>query len=177
MQTESVQLLQAVRSQTEKLCEPLEVEDYVIQSCEDVSPTKWHLAHTSWFFETFLLQPFFTGYEVFHPQYTELFNSYYNAVGPQFSRSHRGTLSRPTVSEVMAYRHHVTDHLIELLSQGDCPNQAEISRRIELGVHHEQQHQVDDDGHQALLSSSLPRLTGLSRFAGSIQPERELGQL
>src|SRR5438270_10158019 len=89
----------AVRAFTEKLCEPLETEDYVIQSMPDCSPTKWHLAHTTWFFETFVLTPFLSDYRPFHPEYGYLFNSYYNAVGPRWPRSQRGLLSRPTVVE------------------------------------------------------------------------------
>src|SRR5262249_51826432 len=85
------------RKTTESICAPLEVEDYVIQSMDDVSPPKWHLAHTSWFFETFLLQKFNQGYQVFHPDYNFLFNSYYETIGKRWDRPHRGLLSRPTV--------------------------------------------------------------------------------
>src|SRR5437762_13531137 len=98
---------QTVRRATEKLCEPLEVEDYVIQSMPDASPVKWHLAHTAWFFETFVLQPNRPEYRLFHPQFKYLFNSYYNAVGPMWSRPRRGLLSRPTVAEVYSYRAYV----------------------------------------------------------------------
>src|SRR3984957_16630995 len=94
----------AVRRATEALCEPLETEDYVIQSMPDASPVKWHLAHTTWFFETFLLLPFSQDYRVFNPQFVSLFNSYYNSVGPRHPRSVRGLLSRPTVAEVYRYR-------------------------------------------------------------------------
>ena len=86
-----------VRGFTERLCEPLEIEDYVVQSMPDCSPTRWHLAHVSWFFETFLLQPNLPGYRSLHPQYTYLFNSYYNAVGQRHCRPKRGLISRPTV--------------------------------------------------------------------------------
>src|SRR2546425_11958503 len=96
-----------VRSTTEALCAPLETEDYVIQSMPDASPTKWHLAHTSWFFETFILSPEQPDYRPFHPRFGYLFNSYYNAVGERHSRPHRGLLSRPTVEEVYQYRAHV----------------------------------------------------------------------
>lgn len=87
----------AVRRFSETLCEPLSTEDYVVQSMPDASPTKWHLAHTSWFFERFILRPHIDGYQSPHPQYNYLFNSYYNIVGPQHCRAQRGLLSRPTV--------------------------------------------------------------------------------
>src|SRR5438034_6585494 len=94
------------RRWTEQICEPLCIEDYVIQSMPEASPVKWHLAHTSWFFETFILVPYLPGYRPFHPEFGVLFNSYYNAVGPRWPRVQRGVLSRPTVAEVYAYRVH-----------------------------------------------------------------------
>lgn len=130
----------SVRKFTETLCAPLFVEDYVVQAMPDVSPPKWHLAHTTWFFETFLLRPYLRGYEEFHPAFAELFNSYYNTIGPQFSRPHRGTLSRPGVAEIYRYRKHVDHHLLELLSERDRAN-PELLPRLELGCQHEQQHQ------------------------------------
>src|SRR5262245_18647123 len=93
-----------VRGQTEALCQPLEPEDYQVQSMPDASPAKWHLAHTTWLFETFLLQAHSPSYRPFHPAYCYLFNSYYNAVGDRWSRPARGLLSRPTAREVYAYR-------------------------------------------------------------------------
>src|SRR5439155_2563883 len=98
-----------VRAATEALAAPLSAEDQQVQSMPDVSPTKWHLAHTSWFFETFLLGPFLAGYQPFHELYGFLFNSYYEAVGPRWSRPERGLLSRPSLDEVLAYRRHVDD--------------------------------------------------------------------
>jgi ergothioneine biosynthesis protein EgtB len=127
-----------VRRYTEQLCEPLATEDYVVQSMPDVSPTKWHLAHTTWFFETFLLAPERRGYRSFHPQYGYLFNSYYNAVGERHPRPSRGLLTRPPVAEVRRYRAHVDEHLTELLTTGDAARLAPV---LELGLHHEQQHQ------------------------------------
>ena len=127
----------AVRAQTEALCESLAVEDYGVQPIVDASPPKWHLAHVTWFFETFLLKPFASGYQPFHPQFEHLFNSYYNGVGTPFPRPQRGTLSRPTVADVFAYRQHVDSAMRPLLGCED----AEIQARIELGTHHEQQHQ------------------------------------
>src|SRR5262245_43275454 len=97
----------AVRAQTERLCAPLAVDDHQVQSVPEVSPPKWHLAHTSWFFETFLLQRFQPGYRPFHPRYGHLFNSYYETVGTFHPRAGRGLLSRPTVEEVRRYRAHV----------------------------------------------------------------------
>src|SRR5690349_1484178 len=99
-----------VRAFTEHLCEPLETEDYVVQSMPDCSPTKWHLAHVSWFFETFILGPNVAGYESLHPQYTYLFNSYYNAVGERHCRPKRGLISRPTVQDTYRYRAYVDEH-------------------------------------------------------------------
>jgi ergothioneine biosynthesis protein EgtB len=126
------------RSETEKLCETLATEDYVVQSMPDVSPTKWHLAHTSWFFETFVLAEAVDGYEPFHPEFAVLFNSYYNAVGEQFSRPDRGLLSRPTVKEVFAYRAHVDRAMKDLLGTDISYNLESV---ITVGLHHEMQHQ------------------------------------
>src|SRR5262249_17431197 len=97
----------AVRAVTERLCAPLEPEDYQLQPTPDASPAKWHLAHTAWFFETFVLTAFVPSYRVFHPSYNYLFNSYYDAVGPRHPRPRRGLLSRPTVAETYEYRKHV----------------------------------------------------------------------
>ncbi len=96
-----------VRRTTEQLCVPLAVEDYMLQAMPGASPAKWHIAHVSWFFETFVLKPHLPGYRVFSPQFEYLLNSYYNTVGPQFPRAHRGYLSRPTVKETYAYRAYI----------------------------------------------------------------------
>jgi ergothioneine biosynthesis protein EgtB len=130
-----------VRDFSKKICETLEPEDYVIQTMPEASPTKWHLAHTSWFFETFLLKQFFRGYRSAHPAYEFLFNSYYNAVGPFFSRPHRGLLSRPTVKEAFHYRTDVDLLVSELIESADDERLAEIEPILTLGLHHEQQHQ------------------------------------
>ena len=130
---------QPIRQLSETLCQPLEIEDYGVQSMADVSPPKWHLAHTTWFFETFLLRPYLPEYEVFHPGYGYLFNSYYEAVGDRHPRPQRGLLSRPTVKEVYQYRAHVDEAMATLLCQrGDQPAVAQLTT---LGLHHEQQHQ------------------------------------
>ena len=106
---------QDVRTCTEQLAEPLSAEDQTVQSMPDASPTKWHLAHTTWFFETFVLRPHAPGYRPFDPAYEYLFNSYYEAVGPRHPRPQRGMLTRPGLAEVMAYRRHVSDAMAALL--------------------------------------------------------------
>jgi ergothioneine biosynthesis protein EgtB len=127
----------SVRALTEQLAAPLSAEDQTVQSMPDASPTKWHLAHTSWFFETFVLRPFAARYRPFDPAYEYLFNSYYEAVGPRHPRAQRGMISRPGVEEIVAYRHHVTNATGELIATG----QGEWQALLELGLHHEQQHQ------------------------------------
>ncbi len=127
-----------VRGFTMRLAEPLAVEDLVIQSMPDVSPTKWHLAHTTWFFETFILKQV-PDYQPFHRHYEYLFNSYYNGVGEQFPRAKRGLLSRPTVSEVFQYRQRVDGAMMMWLKDGILSEN--VLSLIELGLHHEQQHQ------------------------------------
>ncbi|MCZ6499153.1 MAG: ergothioneine biosynthesis protein EgtB [Gammaproteobacteria bacterium] len=128
-----------IRRQTERLVEPLAPEDTVVQSMADVSPSKWHLAHTSWFFERVVLSPNLPDYKEFHPQFHYLFNSYYETAGEMQARPERGLLSRPTLAEILSYRHHVDTHLLELLDKrgGD----GELAFLIELGLNHEQQHQ------------------------------------
>lgn len=132
---------QEVRRFTESLCEPLETEDYVIQSMPDVSPAKWHIAHTSWFFETFLLAPNLPGYRSPHLQYNFLFNSYYNAVGDRHCRAVRGLLSRPTVRDTYEYRHYVDEKMEELLRTCTPEEVRTLAPVLTLGLHHEQQHQ------------------------------------
>jgi ergothioneine biosynthesis protein EgtB len=127
-----------VRAATEALCRPLQVEDYVLQAMPDVSPTRWHLAHVSWFFETFLAEPHLPGYRPLDPRYRELFNSCYNAVGVPLAHSDRGHLSRPTVAQIYAYRTHVDRAIGTLLRGNDTP---EVAALAELGLQHEQQHQ------------------------------------
>ncbi|WP_051158491.1 ergothioneine biosynthesis protein EgtB [Nodosilinea nodulosa] len=129
----------AVRSLSETLCQPLEVEDYGVQAMADVSPPKWHLAHTTWFFETFLLRPYLSEYREFHPGYGYLFNSYYEAVGDRHPRPQRGLLSRPTVAEVYDYRAYVNEAMEQLLQQPD--QSSAVAELVTLGLHHEQQHQ------------------------------------
>jgi ergothioneine biosynthesis protein EgtB len=126
------------RLQTEKICAPLELEDYVPQPIADVSPPKWHLAHSTWFFEQFLLVPFKKDYRVYDEDFAYLFNSYYNNAGERILRPNRGLMSRPPVNEVFAYRKYVTKAVLELLDDRQDDTVLEI---IELGINHEQQHQ------------------------------------
>jgi len=135
-----LQRLQMTRQHSVDLCKPLATEDYGIQPMADASPPKWHLAHTSWFFETFLLQEYLSGYQPFAAGFDYLFNSYYNGVGAQFPRERRGSLSRPTVAEVFAYRQHV-DAAMDQLLQMSGRDVEQIHQRCELGIQHEQQHQ------------------------------------
>jgi ergothioneine biosynthesis protein EgtB len=128
-----------VRRFTTSLTVPLTSEDQTVQSMPDVSPTKWHLAHTTWFFEAFVLGRFARGYEPFHPAYSYLFNSYYEAVGPRHARSERGLLTRPGVDEIVDYRAFVDAKLLDLLASGDHPD--ELGSIMEIGLNHEQQHQ------------------------------------
>ncbi|TAJ85307.1 MAG: ergothioneine biosynthesis protein EgtB [Reyranella sp.] len=131
-----LQPFRTVRSRTEELVAPLSTEDQTVQSMPDASPAKWHLAHTTWFFETFVLRPHARDYRVFDAAYEYLFNSYYEAVGPRHPRPQRGLITRPGVEEVLAYRHHVTAAMLDFL-QGEH----EVHGLVELGLHHEQQHQ------------------------------------
>ncbi|HEY2898075.1 MAG TPA: ergothioneine biosynthesis protein EgtB [Gemmatimonadaceae bacterium] len=135
------QRFEAVRTQTERLCAPLDTEDFVVSSMADVSPTKWHLAHTSWFFETFVLGPHSPEYVSPNPRYAFLFNSYYVQAGERHCRAKRGLVTRPTVREVFEYRAHVNEAMRDLLQRvGDDPRHP-AHALIELGLHHEQQHQ------------------------------------
>jgi ergothioneine biosynthesis protein EgtB len=130
-----------VRERTEALAAPLSPEDQTVQSMPDVSPTKWHRAHTTWFFETFLLRPHAADYAPFHPAYGYLFNSYYEAVGPRHPRPERGLLSRPGMAEVARYRAHVDAAMERLLAAADEGAWRRIAPLLELGLNHEEQHQ------------------------------------
>jgi ergothioneine biosynthesis protein EgtB len=132
---------EAVRRESEALAAHLTPEDQAIQSMPDASPTKWHLAHASWFFETFILSPLDPLYRVFDPAFAYLFNSYYEAVGPRHPRPERGLLSRPTVDAVGAYRDHVTHAMLRLIESAGAAVWREAAPRLELGLNHEQQHQ------------------------------------
>lgn len=130
-----------VRHDSEAICQYLEIEDYGMQTFPDVSPPKWHLAHVSWFFETFILKPFVKNYREYHPQFAHLFNSYYETVGTFHPRPERGLLARPTVREVYQYRAWIDDAMQSLLGDEGHADYQEIVNRTILGLHHEQQHQ------------------------------------
>ncbi|WP_138485168.1 ergothioneine biosynthesis protein EgtB [Dyadobacter bucti] len=129
----------AIRQHTEFICRPLKTEDYVVQPCADVSPPKWHLGHTTWFFETFILKPFLPDYKVYDSQYDFVFNSYYETVGARVIRTDRGNLSRPTVEDVFAYRKYIDEHMGRFLENGDFS--LNLIETVDLGLNHEQQHQ------------------------------------
>jgi len=128
----------SVRAYTEKLCEPLEIEDYIPQPVVDVSPVKWNIAHTTWFFEEMILKKFVPGYKPFDPNFGFLFNSYYNSIGDRTPRDHRGDLSRPTVNQVFEYRKYVDERMHKLIEKGEVD---ELREFVVLGLNHEQQHQ------------------------------------
>ncbi len=131
----------AIRARTLALADPLSAEDQCVQSMPDASPTKWHLAHTSWFFETVVLQLFLTDYAVYDPQYLYLFNSYYEALGPRHPRPQRGLLTRPALADVHAYRQHVDAAMLHFLASADETRWQAAVDLVELGLQHEQQHQ------------------------------------
>jgi ergothioneine biosynthesis protein EgtB len=150
---------QSVRTHSLSLAAPLSAEDQCIQSMPDASPTKWHLAHTTWFFETVLLQAHANGYRVFDPRFHYLFNSYYEALGPRHPRPQRGLLTRPSLEEVHAYRHHVDEAVRALLGATNDADWSAIEAIVTLGLHHEQQHQeliVTDILHALSCNPMLP---------------------
>jgi ergothioneine biosynthesis protein EgtB len=130
-----------VRSNTDEICAPLQIEDFVVQPMADVSPPRWHIAHVTWFFEQFVLTRFVEGYEPFHPQFAFLFNSYYNHVGERTERSRRGMLTRPTVQEIWVYRKEIDARITQLIEHCDDATLAELLPILEVGLNHEQQHQ------------------------------------
>lgn len=165
-----------VRQFTETLCQPLATEDYVIQTMESVSPTKWHLAHVSWFFEQFILHEYVPGYEPYHPRYYYLFNSYYNTVGPMHCRPNRGLISRPTVEQVYEYRRVIDDRMLALIEGSDDAAARELEPLITLGLHHEQQHQellVTDIKHVFSTNPLLPAYRPRSNELHAAVPEAD----
>ena len=152
----------AVRGLTEQLAAPLSAEDQCIQTMDDVSPTKWHRAHTTWFFETFLLKPHLDGYREVDPLYGYLFNSYYEAVGRRHPRPHRGMISRPSTTQVTDYRAHVDEAMARLLA-GAMPTPVEDL--VELGLNHEQQH-------QELLLMDIKHVLGCNPAQPAYRPDR-----
>ncbi|OWK68898.1 ergothioneine biosynthesis protein EgtB [Pedobacter sp. AJM] len=127
-----------IRKYTESICEPLQTEDYVVQPVADVSPPKWHLGHTTWFFETFILKQHAANYQEYNPDYNFVFNSYYETVGARVIRTDRGNLSRPSVSDIYQYRHYVDEAMTSLLGETITD---EVMELLILGFNHEQQHQ------------------------------------
>ncbi|MCX2433464.1 ergothioneine biosynthesis protein EgtB [Pedobacter sp. GR22-10] len=127
-----------IRKYTESICEPLQTEDYVVQPVADVSPPKWHLGHTTWFFETFILKPHAVNYQEYNPDYNFVFNSYYETVGARVIRTDRGNLSRPSVSDIYQYRHYIDEAMTSLLGETITD---EVMELLILGFNHEQQHQ------------------------------------
>ena len=126
------------RQYSEDLCQPLEIEDYVVQPVVDVSPPKWHLGHTTWFFEEFIIKPYLPGYRIFDEDFAFVFNSYYESVGKRVVRANRGNLSRPSVQDVYKYRHYVTEAIKSLF---ESEQDKELLYLLEIGIHHEKQHQ------------------------------------
>ena len=158
-----------VRAHTERLCEPLATEDYVAQSMPDASPAKWHLAHTTWFFETFVLAPHEHGYRPYNDAFGYLHNSYYEAVGARHPRARRGMLTRPTVEEVYAYRSAVDERIGQLLTS-PVAEKTHVLELVELGANHEEQHQellLTDLQHALYQNPMRPALTGPAPQAGS----------
>ena len=155
-----------VRKTSERICEPLATEDYVIQTMDDVSPPKWHLAHTTWFFESFLLIPYYPGYRESHPQYNYLFNSYYEAVGERHPRPQRGLLSRPTVEDIYDYRRGVDQFILGLINLADEKKWLQIEPLLTLGLHHEQQH-------QELLLTDIKHILGTNPLRPAYETPRE----
>jgi len=129
-----------IRQQSLDLCAPLSTEDFVVQPINDVSPPKWHLGHTTWFFENFLLVTYEKDYQLHQPQYNYFFNSYYESQGPRILRSSRGNMTRPSVQEVINYRKHVDEQLLKLVKQFEGDS-SELEHLLEIGLQHEQQHQ------------------------------------
>ncbi len=154
------------RELTEELARPLSPEDQTVQSMPDVSPTKWHRAHTTWFFETFILERFETDFAPVDPAYRELFNSYYQGIGPQFTRADRGLISRPTADEVGEYRRAVDARVRSLLDSIEGPDRQQVEQLVELGVHHEQQH-------QELLLMDIKHVLSINPLQPTYRPDRQ----
>lgn len=137
-----LQRFQHIRGQTEALCQPLQTEDYVVQPIVDVSPPKWHLGHTTWFFENFILAKYQPGYQPFNAGYNYFFNSYYESQGPRVLRSNRGNMTRPSASDIFRYRNYVDEHLSRFLEKHEeYFENEELALTLEVGLQHEQQHQ------------------------------------
>jgi len=167
----------AVRQQTEALIQPLSPEDCQLQSMPDASPAKWHLAHITWFFETFILERFEPGFTPFDPGFRVLFNSYYNGVGDKYPRPKRGLISRPSLDEVLAYRAQVNQRMLAVIdaveAASDSARQRELTELVTLGLHHEQQHQellLTDIKHALSFNPARPAYASRWPLAG-IHPQ------
>jgi ergothioneine biosynthesis protein EgtB len=158
-----------IRRQSERLCEPLTAEDMMVQSCAEASPAKWHIAHTTWFYETFILSQFAPDYRPFNPDFVWLFNSYYNSVSEHPEKKLRASFSRPPLEAILDYRRYVDESILRLLNSGNS-DAAEVNTRVILGLNHEQQHQEllltdikhafwTNPLHPAYGESPLPRTT------------------
>ena len=152
-----------IRKYTEEICNPLQTEDYVVQPVADVSPPKWHLGHTTWFFETFILKPFSLSYQVYNDQYNYVFNSYYETVGNRVIRTDRGNLSRPSVSDIYQYRAYVDEAMVNFLS---LSRTTEVNELLLLGFNHEQQH-------QELLLTDIKYILGNNPLFPAYSPDRK----
>lgn len=164
-----------IREVSMRLVQPLEKEDFIIQSHPDVSPAKWHIAHTTWFFERMILKEFKSGYQEFNPTFDFLFNSYYNSIGPYQPRHQRGVLSRPTVDEVIAYRNYVDRQIHELFSESQSSEtKKELVKLIDMGLQHEQQHQeliLMDVKYNFFVNPLFPVYLKTEEFPGSKRSE------
>jgi len=172
--------VRAIRSATERLAAPISPEEAQVQSMPDASPTKWHLAHTTWFFENFVLSAFDKTYRVFQDRYDFFFNSYYETVGPRWTRAQRGLLTRPLLSEILAYREHVTDHVLHFIETASDALWVDAAPLIELGLHHEQQHQeliCTDIKHALSMSADPWPVYGRALDGGPAEPAPALGFL
>ena len=154
-----------VRQHTISICKPLKTEDYVVQVAEFASPAKWHLAHTTWFFETFVLLPHCKDYKLYNTDFPFLFNSYYNDAGDRVVRANRGNMTRPTVDEVYAYRHYVDQAMAKFLNSGIISS--EVEQLIHLGLNHEQQH-------QELMLTDIKYMFGQNPLFPAYDPETTL---
>lgn len=162
-----------VRNHTEELVKPLATEDFVVQPIDDVSPPKWHIGHTTWFFERVVLQQFEKNYKPYDERYYYIFNSYYESFGERVMRSLRGTLSRPTVEEVMDYRKTITDHTAEFMENCNDDKMNEIELLIKIGINHEQQHQELFLMDIKNIYASNPLLPEYSQYSKNGMPERK----
>jgi ergothioneine biosynthesis protein EgtB len=170
-----LQEFERVRQFSHHLCQPLATEDYVVQSMPDASPTKWHLAHTTWFFETFILKEFLPDYQSAFPGYHYILNSYYNSLGERHARPKRGLLTRPTVQEVYEYRAAIDAEVTSLLSKCNTDRPEQLAEFLILGLHHEQQHQelIVTDFKHALMQNPL-EVVYRKRTTGQSPPLKEL---